>query len=120
MTLQNTTNLLLSHLLKGVETQIQSSDIATNKSNDSVYLNNSHDCIARAVSIVSEAYYAHLRYVIQYIYHNMVKLFRFIGRHEEYNSYFGSKYSWLGSVLVSNRPDIFWKTKTEEVTNHVN
>ncbi len=84
-TLQNTNNLLSSFLLKGVETLIPSSDIATNKSNDKVNCNNSHNCIASAIYFISGLYYALLRYVNQYIYHT-AKLFCFVGRRREYNT----------------------------------
>lgn len=108
-TLQSTNNLLSSFLLKGVETQIQSSDIATNKSNDKVNCNNSYDDIDNTVSISCGLYYALLRYVNQYIYHT-VKLFCFIGRYEEYNSYFGSKYSWLDLCTSFEPPRYISKT----------
>lgn len=108
MTLQNQSNILLSYLLSGVETQIQSSGIATNKGSDKVICSNSLDDIDKTVSISNGLYYALLRYVNQYIYQT-VKLYCFIGRCREYNSQFIGEYLQLGSVLVSNRPDIFEK-----------
>ncbi|API85849.1 hypothetical protein F7310_00090 [Francisella uliginis] len=114
--LQNINNLLSSFLLKGVRTQKASSDVATNKSNDKVNCNNSHDDIDNTVSISCGLYYALLRYVNQYIYHT-VKLFCFIGRCREYNSYFGSKYLQLVSFLVLNRPDTLRKKQNEEYSH---
>lgn len=118
MTLQNI-NISLILLFVGCRNLTTSSDIATNKSNDNVYLNNSHDCIASAVSIVSEAYYARLRYVIQCIYHNMVKLFRLIEWRRKYNTQLAGEYLRQDLLLVSNHSTNF-ENKQQEVTNHVN
>ncbi len=116
-TLQSTNNLLSSFLLKGVVTQKASSDIATNKSNDSVNSYSSHKYIDIVVSILSRLAITLLRYVYQYIYHTLVKLFCFIGRCRKYNSYFCSKYLQLVSFLVTNRPDTL--SKQNEEYSHV-
>ena len=100
-TLQNTNNHL-SFFIVGCRNLTRSSDVATNKSNYNVNLYSSHKSIDIAVSIISRLYITLLRYVNQYIFHTMVKLFCLIEWRREYNTQLAGEYLRQGFLLVSN------------------
>lgn len=84
-TLQNTNNHL-SFFIVWCRNLTRSSDVATNKSNYNVNLYSSYKSRYIAVSILSWLYITLLRYVNQYIFHTMVKLFCLIEWRREYNT----------------------------------
>lgn len=110
-TLQSTNNLLSSTLLMGFKHLKTSSDIATKQSNDKVNCNNSHNCIASAISFINGLYYALLRYVNQCIYHITAKLFCFVGRLIAIQYPVMGKAIRLGSFLGLNLPINIQTTK---------
>ncbi|AIT08965.1 hypothetical protein LO80_02510 [Candidatus Francisella endociliophora] len=116
MTTLQSTNNLLSSLIVGLSNLTTSSDIATNKSNDKVNCNNSHKCIASAISFISGLYYALLRYVNQYIYHT-AKLFCFVGWTVSIQYPAMGKGTVLGLLLVTNHPINFSKKQQEEYSH---